>query len=182
MKSTEFYETGIHAHIWRWTLLLREMATVLRSSNVIHRWPVSVWYMIHVLVSIIIPVLHCFLGHHVCMCVRVCMHTHTHTHTHTHSTKLAFTSYFSSSLSDITLTYAYFDPIFLDHLTICWVRSPHGIMSNVLGCSLEVSEFKLQSCCCVHFWTNILGKGINPLIASTMGLNSTTAISIQGWL
>ena len=35
-------------------------------------------------------------------------------------------------------------------------RSPHGVMAKVLNCGLEVSEFELQSLCCVHFQTNTL--------------------------
>ena len=40
--------------------------------------------------------------------------------------------------------------LFLPYLS----GSFHGIMSKVLGCSLEVSEFKLQLHYCIHFWTN----------------------------
>ena len=39
------------------TLLLREMVTMLKSRDVIHRGPTSFWCMIHVPVSVIIPVL-----------------------------------------------------------------------------------------------------------------------------
>ncbi len=42
--------------------------------------------------------------------------------------------------------------------------SPHDIMDKVLNWDLEVSEFKLHSCYYVHFQTNTLGKGMNPLI------------------
>ena len=34
----------------------------------------------------------------------------------------------------------------------------------LLDCNLKVSEFKLQLCYYIHFWTNTLGKGMNPLI------------------
>ena len=42
--------------------------------------------------------------------------------------------------------------------------SSYGVVDNVPDCNIVVSEFKLQSCYYVHFWTNTLGKGINPLI------------------
>ena len=34
---------------------------------------------------------------------------------------------------------------------------------KVLDCSLEINEFELQLLCYVHFQTNVLGKGMNPL-------------------
>ena len=33
----------------------------------------------------------------------------------------------------------------------------------MLDCGLEVSKFKLQLCYCIHFQTNTLEKGMNPL-------------------
>ena len=42
------------------------------------------------------------------------------------------------------------------------MRCPPGVMVKELDCAIVVSEFKLQSCYYVHFWTNALGKGINP--------------------
>ena len=33
----------------------------------------------------------------------------------------------------------------------------------------DVNEFKLQLHYCIHFWTNALGKGKNPLIPPGMG-------------
>ena len=50
---------------------------------------------------------------------------------------------------------------------ICiWV---YNIRTRVLDFSLEVSEFELQSCYYVHFGTDILGKGMNPLILLSIG-------------
>ena len=43
--------------------------------------------------------------------------------------------------------------------------TPHGIVANMLGYDVIASEFKPQSCYFLHFWTNILGKGINPLLS-----------------
>ena len=54
-------------------------------------------------------------------------------------------------------------------------------MSKVLDCSLERREFELQSGYYIHFWTNTLRKGMNPLFPTIYGLNSNTVV-IQGWL
>ena len=42
-------------------------------------------------------------------------------------------------------------------------------MVKVLDYGIVVSEFKLQSHYYIHFWTNTLGKGMNPLILPAMG-------------
>ena len=42
-------------------------------------------------------------------------------------------------------------------------------MVKALDCRIIVSEFKLKSCYYDHFWTNTLGKGMNPLILPAMG-------------
>ena len=41
-------------------------------------------------------------------------------------------------------------------------------MDKVLNCNLEVNKFKLQSHYYIHFQTNTLGKGMNPLILPGM--------------
>ena len=41
---------------------------------------------------------------------------------------------------------------------------PCGVVANMLGCNIVVSEFKHQLCYYVHFWTNILGKDMNLLV------------------
>ena len=46
---------------------------------------------------------------------------------------------------------------------------PRGVMVKVTDCRIVVSEFVLQSRYYVHFWTNRLGKGMNPLILPSMG-------------
>ena len=43
-------------------------------------------------------------------------------------------------------------------------------MANVLDNDIEVSEFELHTHYYIHFWTNTLEKGVNPLIPS-YGLN-----------
>ena len=37
-------------------------------------------------------------------------------------------------------------------------------VANVLDCNIIESRFKLQLCYHIHFQTNTLGKGMNPLI------------------
>ena len=44
-----------------------------------------------------------------------------------------------------------------------------GGMAKSLDCGIVVSEFALQSRYYVHFRTNTLGKGMNPLILPSMG-------------
>ena len=38
------------------------------------------------------------------------------------------------------------------------------VITKVLDCCLELSELELQSHYYIHFRTNTIGKGINPLI------------------
>ena len=38
----------------------------------------------------------------------------------------------------------------------------------MLDYNIVVSEFELQLCYYIHFWTNTLGKGMNPFIPSAM--------------
>ena len=58
-KSSQqnFMRQGNMLSFERGTLLLRETVTMLRSRDVIHRRPVSFLWMIHVSLSVIIPVL-----------------------------------------------------------------------------------------------------------------------------
>ena len=55
-------------------------------------------------------------------------------------------------------------------------------MAKVLDYSFAVSEFKLQSHKYVQFWTNSLGKGMNPLILYQLGVQlyhySSSMISV----
>ena len=44
-----------------------------------------------------------------------------------------------------------------------------AVVANVLDCDIVVSEFELQSRYNVHFWTNIIGKYMNPLILRRIG-------------
>ena len=47
--------------------------------------------------------------------------------------------------------------------------SLRGVMVKLMDCKIVVSEFELQSRNYVHFRTNTLGKGMNPLILPAMG-------------
>ena len=42
-------------------------------------------------------------------------------------------------------------------------------MVKAQDCGIIVSEFKLQSHYYIHFWTNILGKGMNLHILPAVG-------------
>ena len=44
------------------------------------------------------------------------------------------------------------------------VGGAHGVIVKALDCGIVVHKFKLQSLNYIHFQTNILGKGMNPLI------------------
>ena len=44
---------------------------------------------------------------------------------------------------------------------------PRCVMVKMLACGIIVSVFELRYY--VHFWTNTLGKGMNPLILPAMG-------------
>ena len=50
------------------------------------------------------------------------------------------------------------------------MRNPHAIMDKMLECNLKVSEYKLQSCYCIHFQTNALWKGMKPISSHKLGL------------
>ena len=39
-------------------------------------------------------------------------------------------------------------------VTILNKRNPHGVVVKVLDCDNVISEFKLQSCYYIYFWTN----------------------------
>ena len=59
-------------------------------------------------------------------------------------------------------------------LTVKWFKAmDYGIV---------VSKFEFQSRYYVHFRTNTLGKGMNPLYPPSYGLNSTTIVLLEGWL
>ena len=47
--------------------------------------------------------------------------------------------------------------------------SPHGVMVKAMKCGIVVREFVFQSRYYVHFRSNTLGKGMNPLILPAMG-------------
>ena len=49
------------------------------------------------------------------------------------------------------------------------LRCPRGVMVKAMECGIVVSKFVLQLRYYVHFRTNTLGKGMNPLIIPAMG-------------
>ena len=53
------------------------------------------------------------------------------------------------------------------HQTITW-GSHYGLIVNVLNYDITLSEFKLQSPYGIYFQTNILKKGMKPLISTTI--------------
>ena len=55
--------------------------------------------------------------------------------------------------------------IYMGQIELNWVLGcPRGVMVKAMDCGIVVREFVLQSCYYVHFQTNTLGKGMNPLI------------------
>ncbi len=62
---------------------------------------------------------------------------------------------------DLALTYNL-------QLLICHKTKPNALV-KAMACGIVASEFELQSRYYVHFLTNTLGKGMNPLILPAMG-------------
>ena len=63
--------------------------------------------------------------------------------------------------------------------------SPSIVMVKELDCSLQVTEFELQTYYYVHFRTNTLGKGIKPLVphpTTSYALYRITAFLLLGCL
>ena len=59
---------------------------------------------------------------------------------------------------------------------------PRCVMVKAMDCGIVVREFVLQSRYYVHFWTNTLGKGMNPTYPPSYGLNSTTTVLLREYL
>ena len=77
-------------------------------------------------------------------------------------------------LEIIYLIYMHKKDLALDNLQrlICHKSKPnqtHGVVANVLDCDITVSEFEIESCYYDHFWTNIFGKDMTPIIPPAMG-------------
>ena len=53
------------------------------------------------------------------------------------------------------------------------------IVTNVLNSDIVVTEFESSR---VHFQTDSLKKGMNPLYRSSYEVNSGTPVFLQGWL
>ena len=52
-------------------------------------------------------------------------------------------------------------------------------MVKVLNCGIVVREFELQSTDYVHFRTNTLGKGMNPLIPPAVGQKASLLLFLK---
>ena len=62
-------------------------------------------------------------------------------------------------------------------------RESRGKVPNVVDCELVLKEFKLKPHYKIHFQTSTLGKRMNSITPTTSyGLNSITAVLLQGWL
>ena len=72
---------------------------------------------------------------------------------------------------DITfnLTNNTLKPFSKENQTPTYRGCPRGEMVKAMDCGIVVNEFILQSRYYVHFWTNTLGKDMNPLIFPAMG-------------
>ena len=60
----------------------------------------------------------------------------------------------------------------------------HSVMVKAMDCRIVVRGFELHSHYYIDFWTNTLGKGINPLILLAMFFlkNSTGYVLREEWL
>ena len=63
--------------------------------------------------------------------------------------------------------------MWLNFIIIPHCRCPRAVLIKAMNYGIIVSEFELQSRYYVHFRTNTLGKGMNPLI---LPLNSAAAV------
>ena len=58
--------------------------------------------------------------------------------------------------------------------------NPHSEVVNVFDSDIVVSEVEFQALYNVHFQTNTLGNGVNPLYSFTYGLNTTHTFLLKG--
>ena len=64
-----------------------------------------------------------------------------------------------------------------------WGGGPCSFVANMLDCYIVVSKFELQMCYYIHFQTNAPWERHEPSYPPAGGgLNSTTAVLLQGWL
>ena len=61
-----------------------------------------------------------------------------------------------------------------------WWESLCDIVAYVLDCDIIVSEFELQSCYYIHFWTNTFGKRHERFYPFIYELNNTAIVLLQG--
>ena len=72
-------------------------------------------------------------------------------------------------LWEMLLLRGYIIPIFNTQWTLPIKGCPRGVMVKAMVCEIVARKFKLQLRYYIHFWTNTLGKGMNPLILPAMG-------------
>ena len=93
-----------------------------------------------------------------------------------------------ADLTDFLFPYSYFGRLAC-FLFCCWwefwstclfLRDYECFIIIMNECNIITSKFEFLSRKCIHFWAYTLGKGMNPLIPSIYGLNSTTTILLQG--
>ena len=90
-----------------------------------------------------------------------------------------FNSFMSSDLThsicflsekENIIIFRYFCPgnVKLDALFQSCVGEARNAMAHVMSHNIQVSKFELQSRNYIHFWTNILWKGMDTLITSAI--------------
>ena len=58
-------------------------------------------------------------------------------------------------------------------------ESFHGVVANGLICEIVVSEFKLQLDYYANFWTNSLGKNMNPLFPTQYCFSTSVDLTLN---
>ena len=87
----------------------------------------------------------------------------------------------SKSFSFFTFLF-YFLSFSISFFLSFFVRSFRDAMAKLLDCGLDVSEFKHQSYCSIHFWTNTLGKGMKTSYPHQLWLSVSAVLQqIQLW-
>ena len=105
---------------------------------------------------------------HVCMCVCVCLCVISPSVFWYASAIFAYVLWYVRWLLSLFNGI----PIFVGYLIpnpSLQKECPRGVMVKVMDCGIVISEFELQSRYYVHFRTNTLGKGMNPLILPAIG-------------
>ena len=75
-----------------------------------------------------------------------------------------------------------FDTLVAVSISYNYRGCPHGVMVKAMDCKIVVSEFKLHLFYHVHFQINILMEMYEHPYFLGYGLNSVTAVLLEGWL